>query len=383
MEPIENTNEENLQDEIVTVEPGQEVLSVEEEITSVTPEEERKEEEKNKEAEALEEIREEVSEESEERVVEPEQKDKEEKKEEEEEEEPVEEEEPEKAKEVIEPSEEQQKLEEFEKVQAELQELREAERTRQMIEERETAAQKATQQYAQFNEQLKDAILDTFKQYGIDPDTNIEELQKDPAKYQIAQDIVRNAQRLQAEKQEELIKPVREVSNNIVFREAGRVMAQYEMTPEQVQVCSETLINIFDATGLADLKDDLKAKVELAVARAKMIAPKVEKVVEEVKEIVEDTKEAVKDVTTAEAESKEKTEKSTSVQKVIEEKPTIAAFKEGASVGNSDATLGDGVNKDNVLTKLSSLPFKKRTSFYLEHADLIDAAMREARAKLG
>ena len=37
MEPIENTNNENLQDEVVTVEPGDEVKSVEDEIKDATP----------------------------------------------------------------------------------------------------------------------------------------------------------------------------------------------------------------------------------------------------------------------------------------------------------------------------------------------------------
>lgn len=412
MEPIENN--ENLQDEVVTVTPGEEVKTVEEEMTESTPVEEKSDEEVKEESAETTEESEEKSEvvEEEEHKEEPQESEdeenkseevEEEKKEEEKEEEPSEDDgdkkddEPaEEATENVEENadespEESDKQDELDKVKAELEAMKEAEETRKMIQDRDETIEKASKDFNEFNNRLKDAILDTFKQYGIDPNTDIEELKKDPAKYQIAQDIVVNAQRIQAEKQAELMKPITDASNKIVFREAGRMMADFNLTEEQTTVCAETLINILDATGLSNLTDDLKAKVELAVARAKMIAPKVEAVVEQAKEIVEDVAQAVEDVKEEKAVKEEDVQKALEEKveeepekkepTVIEETPSLDAFKEGAAVGEAANTLGDGVDVDNVLEKLASLPFKDRTRFLVEHVDLINEAGRRRRAQ--
>lgn len=421
MEPIENAN---VNDEIVTVKPGEEVKTVEEEIAAETPvvEEEKKEEVAEEETPSAEETSEEsedvsesVEENADEVKEESDVEEKEEAKEEETKEENSEDDKPEEKEEVNEePEKEEENVEEesskeeeeeksedvteeadeLEKVKAELEELREAEEVRKMEEARAEAINQAVKTYDEFNEKLANAVEDTFRQYGIDPSISVEELQKDPAKMQIVQDIVANAQKIQAEKQAELMKPINEASNAIVFREASKVMAQFDLTDEQTGIAAETLINIFDATGLANLTDDLRAKVELAVARAKMIAPKVEKVAEEVKEIVEDTKEAIKDVieetavkeveeekeVAAEDVQKEEGEKEEEAPKAVEEKPSLEAFKEDAAVGNT-VVVDNSVDEDNVLTILASLPFKERTSFLIKHADLINKAGAKRRAE--
>lgn len=413
MEFIDKNNEN---EEIVTVKPGEETLSVEEEIKAETPEEEKTvddvkeetetpsvEETKDESSEVSDSVDEDTQESSEVSDVESKEDDKEdtkeEKKEEEEEsEEKSEEEKTEEEKEETEVTEEETETEdseELEKVKAELASMKEAEEVRKMEEARTNAINQAVKTYDEFNEKLADAVEATFKQYGIDPTISVEELQKDPAKMQIVQDIISNAQRIQAEKQAELMKPINDASTAIVFREASKVMAQFDLTDEQTGIAAETLINIFDATGLSNLTDDLRAKVELAVARAKMIAPKVEKVVEEVKEIVEDTKEAVKDVieeTSSEKEVEEKEDKveAEDVQKeaeekettpeVVEEKPSLDAFKENAAIGNT-ASVDNSVDEDNVLQVLASLPFKERTSFLIKHADLINRAGAKRRAE--
>ena len=412
MEPIENTNNENLQDEIVTVEPGDEIKSVEDEIKDATPvvEEENKAEseseaetepeekpEEPKENESDKEESEESSEDTEQDVQEEEnkeenQEDSEEKQADESDEADKPDEESEEDKEEDEqPNDEPSELD---KVKAELEQMKEAEEVRKMEVAREKAIAEASKTYDDFNDKLAHAVEDTFRQYGIDPNSSIEDLQKDPAKMQIVQDIVANAQRIQAEKQAELMKPITDASNALIFRQASKEMAKFDLTEEQTTVAAQTLINIFDATGLANLSDDLKAKVELAVARAKMIAPKVEKVVDEVKEIAEDTKKAIEDVANETAEKPEENEKAEEdkkedVQKeeepkepeVKEEKPSLDAFKESASVGEANTSLGDGVDVDNVLQKLAALPFRERTRFLVEHADLINEAGRRNRAQ--
>lgn len=400
MEPIEN--EKNIQEEIVTVEPGQEGLTVEEEIKAETPtvEEEKNTAQEKVEAEQSEEtsddtdhhdeeVKEEVAEEkhedsedTKEEVVEEEKPEKESVKEEEET--PAEEE-----KEATTEEEVHDEASELEKVKAELEAMKEADEVRKMEEARAKAIDNAVHAFDDFNDKLAKAVEDTFKQYGIDPSITMEELQKEPAKMQIVQDIVMNAQRIQAEKQAELMKPINDASNALVFREASKMMAKFELDDKQTSVAAETLINILDATGLTNLTDDLKAKVELAVARAKMIAPKVEKVVEEVKEVVEDTKEAVKDVIEEKADDK----KEKDVQKVLEEKieekkepevkeekPSIEAFKESATVVDSTSQeAGDVITADNVLQELQKVPFKDRTKFLKDNYAAFDEAMRRAR----
>lgn len=403
MEPIEN--EKNIQEEIVTVEPGQEGLTVEEEIKAETPvaEEENTNQEKVEEEQPEkasedaehqdEEVKEEATEEKEENHEDSEDA-KEEVTEEEKPEEESEKEEKEapteerKEEEVVE-EEVNEEVSELEKVKAELEAMKEADEVRKMEEARAKAIDNAVHAYDDFNDKLAKAVEDTFKQYGIDPSITMEELQKEPAKMQIVQDIVMNAQRIQAEKQAELMKPINDASNALVFREASKMMAKFELDDKQTSVAAETLINILDATGLTNLTDDLKAKVELAVARAKMIAPKVEKVVEEVKEVVEDTKEAVKDVIEEKADDK----KEQDVQKVLEEKieekkepevkeekPSIEAFKESATVVDSTPQeAGDVITADNVLQELQKVPFKDRTKFLKDNYAAFDEAMRRAR----
>lgn len=402
MEPIENEN--NIQEEIVTVEPGQEGLTVEEEIKAETPvvEEENTTQEKVEEEQteetsedtghqdegAKEEVKEEEpenhedSEDTKEEVVEEEKPEEESEKEEDA---PTEEEKEETTEEEV-----NDEVSELEKVKAELEAMKEADEVRKMEEARVKAIDNAVHAFDDFNDKLAKAVEDTFKQYGIDPSITMEELQKEPAKMQIVQDIVMNAQRIQAEKQAELMKPINDASNALVFREASKLMAKFELDDKQTSVAAETLINILDATGLTNLTDDLKAKVELAVARAKMIAPKVEKVVEEVKEVVEDTKEAVKDVIEEKADDKkeedvqkvleEKIEEVKSEPEVKEEKPSIEAFKEGATVVDSTSQeVGDVITADNVLQELQKVPFKDRTKFLKDNYAAFDEAMRRAR----
>lgn len=395
-QPNEKKELEQAQDEIVSVNPNEQTLSVEEEMKANTPVEEgvEKPEEETKEKEP-----EQEKQESEADTKKPEMpseeietKEKEETEEktddnppQEEEQKPEEEEPKEEQEKKEEPSVEDEiakRQEEFDRMKAELEEMKAAEETRKLIKDREDKIKEASRTYEEFAGNLQNAILDTFKKYGIDPEIDIEELKKDPSKYQVAKDIVMNAQRILAEKQQELIKPVTEASNAIVFREAGRMMAKFDMSEEQTKVCAETLINILDNTGLVDLDEDLKAKVELAVARAKMIVPKVKEVAEGVKEVVKDTKEAVKDVIAEKADKQEEPAKEPEQEQpkqptVVEEKPSLEGFKESATVVDSNPSAANVITVDNVLKVLASLPFRERTAFLLEHNDLIDEAMRK------
>lgn len=413
-----NEKDQNLNEEVVSVEPGSEGLTVEQEIEAETPKEEvieenketsteekaveaedKKEEAPSAEEEQKEEKEEEVVEDStdtpQEKVEEPEEKKEvEEKKEEELQEEGNEEDNEQEKNETDEGKTEEQEPEQtaeekMAELEAQIASMKEEEETREMIDNRQSALVVAERTYNDFNEKLSGAILDTLKQYGIDPDVQVEELKKDPAKFQIAQDILNQARILQVQKQQELMNPITDLSNQIVFRKAGSLMSKFDMTDEQSNIAVETLINIFNQTGLADLDADLKAKVELAVARAKMIAPKVEKVIEETKEIVQDVKDTVEDV--LEEKVVEKVEEEIEKEEVAEEeeekdkpkeelKSDLSAFKEGASIGEVDASAAvSPITVDNVLTEMAKLNFKDRTAFYAEHRDLINEAMSKRR----
>lgn len=272
----------------------------------------------------------------------------------------------------------------LEKAKAELEELREAEATRRIVEKINQTAIEVENEVARFDNSLSKALEDTFKQYDIDLNTTLDELkEKDPAKHAIAMELIGHAENIRAQKIAEMQAPLIQAQKDYVFREASKVMCTYEMTEEQAQEAANTFVNIMNNVGIADVGDDLKAKVELAVARAKMIIPKVENVVKEVKEIVEDTKEAVKDVIAEKATEEEKPAEE-SVQEVVEETPTEApteaptanleAFKEGAAEGDAIVNNREGVTVDNVLGTLSSLPFKARTEFYKKYSDLIREA---------
>ena len=200
-------------------------------------------------------------------------------------------------------------------------------------------------------------------------------------------ELIGHAENIRAQKIAEMQAPLIQAQKDYVFREASKVMCTYDMTEEQAQEAANTFVNIMNNVGITDVGDDLKAKVELAVARAKMIIPKVENVVKEVKEIVEDTKEAVKDVIAEKAPEEEKPAEEP-VQEVVEETPSetptespteaptanLEAFKEGAAEGDAIVNNREGVTVDNVLGTLSSLPFKARTEFYKKYADLIREA---------
>ena len=397
-------NNEIRDDEVISVELGKEgeVKSVEEEIADVTPteapteavvEEEPSEEPIDEQAKAKEENeaeeKEEVAEEKEENTSENKEGEETDTTSSEEPSEEKESEEQEKTEETpTEPpvEDEASEVAELEKARAELAELKEAEITRQMVENINLQASQVDAEISRVDEMMQNALTDTFKQYGIELDKTLDEIrQSDPAKAAIAQDLLGYAEALRNQKVAELQAPLVEAQKSFVIREASKEMCKYEMTDEQASIAADSLLDIFEQTGLKDINTDLKAKVELAVARAKMIAPKVEKVVEEVKEIVEDTKEAIKDVIEEKADAQDKSteespdEKET-VTEDVSEAPTEApvanleAFKESAAEGDAIVNNREGVTVDNVLQKLNSLPFKQRTAFYQQYADLIREA---------
>lgn len=387
-------NNEIKDDEIITVELGQEgeVKSVEEEIADVTPTEAPVEEEVTE--APTEAPNDELSEEpSEEPSGEPSEEPKEESEESENNEdksstekegevdttssdEPSEEKESDESEKVgEEPTEPpvSDEDDELAKARAELAELREVEETRKMVENINKTAVQVEAEVNKFDEGLSNALTETFKQYNIDLDKTLDEIKADdPAKYAIAQELISYAENIRAQRVAELQAPLVEAQKAYIFREASKAMCQYEMTEEQANEAANTFVNIMNQTGIADIENDLKAKVELAVARAKMIIPNVTK--EEVKvenKVEEQVKEEPTEVPTdAPTEAPTEAVEETKSEPVVD----LKAFKESAAEGDAIVNNREGVTVDNVIQKLNSLPFKERTAFYKEYEDLIRQA---------
>lgn len=215
---------------------------------------------------------------------------------------------------------------------------------------------------------LANALDESLKSYGIDTTKTIEELKAtDPTKAKIAEGLVSQAQAMYQAEQEKHQKANQEKVNNLIYSRASRLIEKFDITPEQADVVAETFVNIVNEVGVKDLGDDLKAKVELAVARGRMLKPKVEHIVEEVKEVVEEIKEDVKDVIEEKAEVVE------TPAPVIDD----SDFKESAAPAASERV--ETITVDNVMDKLAALPFKDRTRFYKEHFSIIDEAARKHR----
>lgn len=288
----------------------------------------------------------------------------------------------------------------YEKLKADYEELK-AER------EEEKAVQKFLEnkakqenEMAQVSEAIAASLDKAFKDNGIDTTKSLEELRKeDPAKAAKAEAMINEAVKIQ----EGIAAKQKEAQDNelreIVFNKAGRLFDKYNLNVDEAKVVCETFFNILENVGLVNLDDDLVAKVELAVGRAKLLCPKVDKVVEDVKEIADEVADIVEDLVTPNPEMSEdekrvleeiakadKEEDNTDnvddkVEVVEEEKkePTIniSEFTESATTGSKE--MGDSVNEDNVLEKMAALPFKERTAFYKANFELIDRACRKRK----
>lgn len=281
--------------------------------------------------------------------------------------------------------------EELEKARREIEEYKHQEEKRVAVQNIQVEAQKAAQTYDDFTDKLAKALEDTFKQYGIDTEQSLDELRaSDPAKFAIAQELIGHAEHIRDAKIQELQAPVIQAQKDLVFKEASRMMCAYDLTDEQAQETANTLVNIINNVGVNDVDEDLKAKVELAVARAKMIKPdtlrveKEEQKVEEPKVGEVQVKEQNENMATEAAEEpKEEAQEPPTEAPTEAPKADLNAFKEGATSGDIVVDNGGGITVDNVLQELAKLPSRQRPAFYKEHEALINQAAIKRYRKQG
>lgn len=278
-------------------------------------------------------------------------------------------------------------VEDFERVQAELEEIKIAEADRQVMQQLRDKGAAREQQLRAIEGQLADRLELELNRYGIDLNKSLAELQKeDAAKFQIAQGLI-NQSRVQAEQARAFMEEQKAAdAREAIFNKAGMLMAKYDLAEDEANSVAETFLDIIDAAGVRDLGEDLKNKVELAVAKVRFVGGRLEKAVKETKEAVEavhDVVEAVKEVVPepspspqAEPPIEEKVEQP-QVTEEIKKEALAEAMGDAVPEANKNVpTEGDGATVENVLEKLMATPFKERVEFYKKHEALINEARK-------
>lgn len=234
---------------------------------------------------------------------------------------------------------------------------------------------------------VQNGMIEGLKKFGIDPNLTFEEIkEQDPAKYELAVELVNQAQQRIDQHRQQAKDVLDGEGSKIVFDKAEKEIKKYDLTPEQQVNAAEMFVNIMMRTGIQDLGEDLISKVKLAVGNAMIDVPRKEVAKEETLDTnpTSDTTKTDKSDTTVSKEptvveepaDKDKVEgkpANTPVQKV-----NLDDYKEGATdtSARADAVVNkDAVTVDNVLQKLAALPYRERVAFMLEHEQEYNDAM--------
>lgn len=266
-----------------------------------------------------------------------------------------------------------------EDMRAELEELRYSRDEENALREISKAQSDAQSEMQEFQTKVTQILEQGLKHYGIDPEKSIEDIAKeDPAKADIARELLNSAQQHIQAKQQELIQRVGQMEQNVVFNRAEREIKKFKLTTEQEIEAAKMFVKIINATGVADISEDLKEKVRLAVASAKMSVP-VEEIIK--KEEASDTS----DTNILEAPSEkieEKVEDKVEGKSDVTPEVDIDDYKESPTdTAKITVSSTPEINESNVIAKMAAMPYKDRVAFMIEHQDIVDAAMRKESAR--
>lgn len=266
-----------------------------------------------------------------------------------------------------------------EDMQAELEELRYSRDEENALREISKAQSDAQSEMQEFQTRVTQILEQGLKHYGIDPEKSIEDIAKeDPAKADIARELLNSAQQHIQAKQQELIQRVGQMEQNVVFNRAEREIKKFKLTAEQEIEAAKMFVKIINATGVADISEDLKEKVRLAVASAKMSVP-VEEIIK--KEEVPDTSDT-KVLETPSEKIEEKVEDKVEEKSDVTPEVDIDDYKESPTdTAKVTVSTVPEVNETNVIAKMAAMPYKDRVAFMIEHQDIVDAAMRKESAR--
>lgn len=266
-----------------------------------------------------------------------------------------------------------------EDMRAELEELRYSRDEENALREISKAQSDAQSEMQEFQTKVTQILEQGLKHYGIDPEKSIEDIAKeDPAKADIARELLNSAQQHIQAKQQELIQRVGQMEQNVVFNRAEREIKKFKLTAEQEIEAAKMFVKIINATGVADISEDLKEKVRLAVASAKMSVP-VEEIIK--KEEVPNTSDT-KVLETPSEKIEEKVEDKVEEKSDVTPKVDIDDYKESPTdTAKITVSSTPEINETNVIAKMAAMPYKDRVAFMIEHQDIIDAAMRKESAR--
>ena len=266
-----------------------------------------------------------------------------------------------------------------EDMRAELEELRYSRDEENALREISKAQSDAQSEMQEFQTKVTQILEQGLKHYGIDPEKSIEDIAKeDPAKADIARELLNSAQQHIQAKQQELIQRVGQMEQNVVFNRAEREIKKFKLTTEQEIEAAKMFVKIINATGVADISEDLKEKVRLAVASAKMSVP-VEEIIK--KEEVSDTSDTSVSETPSE-KIEEKVEEKVEEKSDVTPKVDIDDYKESPTdTAKITVSSTPEINETNVIAKMAAMPYKDRVAFMIEHQDIVDAAMRKESAR--
>lgn len=224
---------------------------------------------------------------------------------------------------------------------------------------------------------VQNGMIEGLKKFGIDPNLTFEEIkEQDPAKYELAVELVNQAQQRIDQHRQQAKDVLDGEGSKIVFDKAEKEIRKYDLTPEQQVNAAEMFVNIMMKTGIQDLGEDLIAKVKLAVGNAMIEVPRAKEEKDTTNTDKSDTTVSKEPTVVEEPEVKEKVEEKpakTPVQEV-----NLDDYKEGATdtSARADAVINkDAVTADNVLQKLAALPYRERVAFMLEHEQEYNDAM--------
>lgn len=274
-------------------------------------------------------------------------------------------------------------------IKAELEELKAEKAEAEEVEALGRENARVANEFNQLCQGLGKGLEEAFEKYAIPTDKTIEELEKeDPAKAQLARNLTKQANDIIEAAKKDAEAFLNEKAHEVVFKKADRLLQKMDVSEEEAPIVAETFLDIIAQAGIRDLHDDLKAKLELAVAKAKMVVKTAGKTVDVVKTAADVVKEHVDKV----AEKIEKVEEIISDKKDLkdepakkEEEPVKAVeapveeidkseFEEGIGAKSEPASL----SVDNFLERLDQVKDLDKPAFIKANYALFEAAMRKA-----
>lgn len=280
-------------------------------------------------------------------------------------------------------------------IKAELEELKAEKAEAEEVEALGRENARVANEFNQLCQGLGKGLEEAFEKYSIPTDKTIEELEKeDPAKAQLARNLTKQANDIIETAKKDAEAFLNEKAHEVVFKKADRLLQKMDVSEEEAPIVAETFLDIIAQAGIRDLHDDLKAKLELAVAKAKMVVKAAGKTVDVVKTAADVVKEHVDKV----AEKIEKVEGIISDKEGITDKEDIkdepakkeeepakaieapveeidkSEFEEGVGAKSEPASL----SVDNFLERLDQVKDLDKPAFIKANYSLFEAAMKKA-----